>query len=124
MPLGAILLVAFSIVEVGDLVNNIKAPLFALVSAAALSLSIIPRGQEPLGSIVHSGILLLSAGSGVSAAWYWFLTNDQVAPQWQVLAIILVLVSISALATAPTWYIRNLKRHQDDTTSQKDGTRE
>ena len=122
--LGAILLVAFLVVEVGGPVYNTKAPLFALVSAAASSLSLIPKGQEPLGSIVHGGILLLSAGSGVSAAWYWFLTNEQVAPQWQMLAILLVLVSISAIASAPTSYIRNLERHQDETTSQKDGAKE
>ena len=82
---------------IGEASHAVSAPLFALVAATALIISLVPSTQTGLGKYVHMGTLFLSAASGLLAAWSWFLTIEGVAPVWNVVAAILMLMSAAAV---------------------------
>ena len=83
--------------------SDAKAPLFALISATALSVSFLPTSQTLHGRIVQLTTLAVAYASGVGAAWSW-LANEQVAFPWYVVGLVLVLVAAAALLKAGEFF--------------------
>ncbi len=93
---------AFVIVVIGNAVGNtdfgVRAPVYALFSATALTVSLI-RHKTLLGMALHQALLVLSTVWGVLAAWYWLQSSE---PQeiWQILSLFLI-----GIAVATVWMV-------------------
>ena len=96
--LGALLFIAYLGIEFAEPDSSTKAPLFALISAAGVALGLIYRDAKSAywGAVVRSLLLALSAASGVTAAWYWLL-SENVGLHWLVFGVFLLFVSMSSL---------------------------
>ena len=92
-------LLAFLVVGIGAPADT-KAPLFALISATALSISFIPTPQTRRGRVIHSSVLMLAYASGVGTAWSWLGTTERVTFSWYVVAFLLAMVAAVALLIA------------------------
>ena len=92
-------LLAFAVVTIGAPADT-KAPLFAMISATALSISILPTPQTRPGRIVQLTVLTLAGVSGLGSAWSWLESIGQVAFFWYTVAFLLVLVAAAALLMA------------------------
>ena len=91
-----------------DLSNEIKAPMFALVAATALCVSLIPivegepagRAPSTLPRLVHYSILSLSAISSFLAAIYWVRSAGTIEQYLWGLVIALAITAIAGLQIA------------------------
>ena len=91
-----------------DLSNGVKAPMFALVAATALCVSLIPiMGSESVGRtpstwprLVHYAILTLSATSSFLAAYFWVRSAGTIEQYLWVLVIALAITAIAGLQVA------------------------
>ena len=91
--LGVVILLAFMVVRFGGTDLAIKAPLYALVSATAVSIRLIPPAKTLLDQGAHALTAVMAAASAQAAAWNWFLSIEEtkeVAWHWESLALLLM----------------------------------
>ena len=91
-----------------DLSNQVKAPMFALVAATALCVSLIPTTQSvslrrttsTWPRLVHYAVLTLSATSSFLAAFFWVRSAGTIDQYLWALVIALVITAIAGLQVA------------------------
>ena len=98
--LGVVTLLALMAVRFGGTDLAIKAPLYALVSATAVSIRLIPPAKTLLDQAAHALIAVMAAAGAQAAAWNWFLSikeTKEVAWHWESLALLLIVMFTLAI---------------------------
>ena len=106
--LCVVILLALAAVRFGGTDLDIKAPLYALVSATAVSIRLIPPAKTLLDQAAHALIAVMAAAGAQAAAWNWFLSTEEtkeVAWLWGSLALLLMGVFTLAIMK---WFIEVL----------------
>ena len=91
--LGVVILLALIVVRFGGTDLDIKAPLYALVSATAVSIRLIPPAKTLWDQAAHALTAVMAAAGAQAAAWNWFLSIEEtkeVAWLWESLALLLM----------------------------------
>ena len=75
----------------------IKAPLYALAAATAVSIRLTTPAQKFLDQVAHALIGLMSAVAAQAAAWNWFVSIEEAPLLWEALALLLMGVFTAAI---------------------------
>ena len=103
--LGTGVFIILVVVARAGLDNAVEAPLFALVAATGLCISIIPSTSKQSGfSKIQKLVFALTATASFMAADSWFNSLNQPIPLW----VRAMALALTAIAVISLWQTRNL----------------
>ena len=95
--LVAVTVMAFLVIQIGQPGHVIRAPVYALVAATAVSIRLTSPTQKLMDQIAHAFIGLMSAIAAQLAAWNWFQSIEEAQLLWEALALLLMGVFTAAI---------------------------
>ena len=94
--------IAFLVILLAETAHIVAAPLYAMVAAASLTISLILRTHRRWDEYFYMGTLFLSAASGLLASLHWLASVEE-ATSWRLMMWFLFLVSSVAILHWVFW---------------------